>query len=238
MAEKLASHALVTGSNRGIGLEWVRQLAPRVERLYAACRHPDTATELNALAQAHPETVRIVPLDVADPESIEHARDWVADATGALDLLINNAGVDGGAGHDRFENVSMETLVHTFQVNAAGPHLLARAFSDLLNAASEAAVINVTSQLGSISNTSGGTWHSYKMSKAALNMATRLQAGALEDSVIAVALHPGWVQTDMGGPNARITPQESVAGMIDVIASLGPDDDGAFRTFDGGSLPW
>mgnify|MGYP006273717863 CR=1 FL=1 len=233
-----ASHVLVTGANRGIGLEWIRQLAPRTDRLYATCRHPDAATKLNALTQAHPDTVRIVPLDVADPESIAQAAALVADETDALDLLINNAGVDGGAGQDGFANTNMETLVNTFRINTAGPHLMTQAFADLLQAAPEATVVNITSQLGSIANTQGGTWQSYKISKAALNMATRLQAGSLGDSVTVVAMHPGWVQTDMGGPNARVTPQDAVAGMMEVIDALGPEDHGAFRTFDGGSLPW
>jgi NAD(P)-dependent dehydrogenase (short-subunit alcohol dehydrogenase family) len=99
--------------------------------------------------------------------------------------------------------------------------------------------VNVTSQLGSIANTSGGSWHSYKASKAALNMCTRLQSGALKgDDVIVVSMHPGWVRTDMGGSNARLSVGESVTGMVDVIADLTPADSGRFLSYDGDELPW
>jgi NAD(P)-dependent dehydrogenase (short-subunit alcohol dehydrogenase family) len=162
----------------------------------------------------------------------------VGDDTEALHVLINNAGVSGGNGKDTFEAATLDRLTRTFQVNAAGPHLMAQAFADLLETASEAAVLNVTSQLGSIAHTNGGTWQSYKMSKAALNMATRLQAGALDAHVTVVALHPGWVQTDMGGPNARVSPEDSVAGMVEVLVSLDASHNGAFLTFEGDTLPW
>jgi len=237
MADLIASHALVTGSNRGIGLEFIRQLAPRAKRLYATCRRPEGATELSALAEAHPDTVAIVPLDVADPDSIATARELIDRDTDALDLLINNAGVNGGGSSDRFGTVDAETMTHTLRVNAVGPHLMAQAFADLLEAAHGARIVNITSQLGSIANTNGGTWQSYKASKAALNMCTRLQHGAL-DGVTVVSMHPGWVQTDMGGSEARLTPEESVAGMVDVIDGLTADDGGRFLTHDGGELPW
>jgi len=242
MSERIASHALLTGANRGIGLEWTRQLAPRVDRLFATCRRPGEAHDLNDLANAHPDTVEVFALDVTDPDAIEAAADRVRAATGALDLLINNAGINGGGTGDRFGTVDPETMMDVLRVNTAGPHLMTQAFADLLRAGgtgTDSIVVNVTSQLGSIANTNGGGWHSYKASKAALNMCTRLQAGALEgDGVIVVSMHPGWVRTDMGGSNARLSTEESVTGMLDVIADLTPADSGRFLSYDGRELPW
>ncbi len=242
MPDPIASHVLVTGSNRGLGLEFVRQLVPRAERVYATCRKPEAAAALSALAEAHGDTLRIAPLNVADPSSIETARELVGRDTEALDLLINNAGINGGGRADRFGTVDAETMMRVLRVNTVGPHLMVQAFADLLAAASDpqgAKVINLTSQLGSIANTSGGTWQSYKVSKAGLNMCTRLQAAELtEEGITAVSMHPGWVQTDMGGPDARLTPEESVAGMLGVIEDLTPDHAGRFLTHDGGELPW
>ena len=179
---------------------------------------------------------------MADPDAIADAVEHVADETGALDLLINNAGINGGGTSDRFGSVEAETMMQVLRVNTVGPHLMTQAFADLLRTGAEtgrAVVVNVTSQLGSISRTSGGGWHSYKASKAALNMCTRLQAAELKgDGVIAVALHPGWVRTDMGGSNARLSTEESVAGMIEVIDDLTSEDAGRFLTYDGQELSW
>jgi NAD(P)-dependent dehydrogenase (short-subunit alcohol dehydrogenase family) len=242
MSDRIATHTLLTGANRGIGLEWTRQLADRVDRLFATCRRPGEAHELHDLADAHPDTIEVFALDVSDPEAIEAAADRVNTETDALDLLVNNAGVNGGGTGDRFGTVDQETMMDVFRVNTAGPHLMTQAFADLLRSngtADDSIVVNVTSQLGSIANTNGGGWHSYKASKAALNMCTRLQAGALKgDGVIVVSMHPGWVRTDMGGANARLSTEESVTGMLDVIADLTPDDSGRFLSFDGRDLPW
>ncbi|MFB6231063.1 MAG: SDR family oxidoreductase, partial [Salinibacter sp.] len=226
----VASSALITGANRGLGLEWVCQLAERADRLFATCRQPEEATHLRECAAAHPDTVEIFALDVAEPGAIRAAAKRVRTETGALELLVNNAGINGGGQQDRFEGVDPETMMDVFRVNAAGPHLMTKAFADLLRdgaADGRATVVNLTSQLGSIANTQSDTWHSYRASKAALNMCTRLQAAALrDDGVIAVALHPGWVRTDMGGSDARLSPEESVAGMIEVVADLTLEDTG------------
>ena len=242
MPEFSVPTALVTGANRGIGLEWSRHLAGPVEQLVVTCRRPDEADALARLAEAYPETIEVFALDVSEPAAIERAAARVRDQAGRLDLLVNNAGVNGGGKDDRFAEVDPETMMEVFRVNAAGPHLLAQAFAELLRAGATqtpAVIVNVTSQLGSIAHTQRDAWNSYKASKAALNMCTRLQAAALrDDGVIAVALHPGWVRTDMGGANARLSPEESVSGMIDVVANLSLDDTGRFLTYDGRELPW
>lgn len=241
MSERIAHHALLTGANRGLGLEWTRQLANRVDRLFATCRRPGDAPDLAELATAHPDTIAVFALDVAEPEAIETAVERVSSEAGSLDLLVNNAGINGGGTSDRFGSVDQNTMMDVLRVNTAGPHLLTQACADLLRAGAankEAIVVNVTSQLGSITNTSGGSWHSYKASKAALNMCTRLQAGALSEEAIVVSMHPGWVRTDMGGSNARLSPEASVTGMLNVISDLTPDDSGRFLSHDGRELPW
>ena len=237
------STVLVTGANRGLGLEWIRQLAGTVDRLYAPCRRPDEAEDLRDLAGAHPDTVDVFALDVADPEAIDAAAARVRDEAGALDLLVNNAGISGGATADRFGAVDAERMTEVLRVNTVGPHLMTQAFADLLaagaGAGERAVVVNVTSQLGSIARTSGGGWHSYKASKAALNMCTRLQAAELKgDGVVVVALHPGWVRTDMGGSNARLSPEDAVRGMRAVVSDLTMDEAGQFLAYDGTELPW
>ncbi len=231
---------LVTGANRGLGLELTRQLTARGTRVFATCRNPDDAGDLRALSEECAGRVEIIRLDVAEPASIEDAVAEVKKKTDRLDLLISSAGVDGGAGEDRFGRLEMERMMRTFRTNAAGPALLAQAALALLEAAQEAKLVHVTSELGSIANVRGaGAWRSYRMSKAALNMLTRCLAHDLKPhGVLAVALHPGWVQTDMGGKNAAITPEESVAGMLRVIDGLGEKERGAFLAWDGSWLPW
>jgi NAD(P)-dependent dehydrogenase (short-subunit alcohol dehydrogenase family) len=220
----------------------VRQLAGPVDSVFATCRRPDEADALAALADGHPDTIDVFALDVADPDAIQAAVERVRAETGALDLLINNAGLSGGGQQDRFAEVDPGTMMDVFRVNAAGPHLMVKAFADLLRregAKDFSTVVNLTSQLGSIASTQRDAWNSYKASKAALNMCTRLQAAALrDDGVIAVALHPGWVRTDMGGSNARLSPEESVAGMIEVVGDLTLNNTGRFFTYDGRELPW
>jgi len=230
--------SLVTGANRGLGLEFVRQLLARGDRVVATCRHPGKATALNALAGEHPGRLHVLPLDVADPRAIaELQRELLllADDGDRLDLLVNGAGVLHSG--ERFGSVSAINLDDSFRTNAMGPFLLTQALAPRL--ADGASVANITSQLGSIANTTRFGTPSYDISKAAQNMATALLAAALrERGIVVIALHPGWVQTDMGGAGATVTPQDSVAGLLRVIGGLKPADSGRFLDWRGASLPW
>ena len=230
--------SLVTGANRGLGLEFVRQLLARGDRVVATCRHPGKATALNALAGEHPGRLHVLPLDVADPRAIaELQRELLllADDGERLDLLVNGAGVLHSG--ERFGSVSAVNLDDSFRTNAMGPFLLTQALATRL--ADGARVANITSQLGSIANTTRFGTPSYDISKAAQNMATALLAAALrERGILVVALHPGWVQTDMGGAGATVTPQDSVAGLLRVIDRLKAADSGRFLDWRGQSLPW
>ncbi|WP_166211293.1 SDR family oxidoreductase [Cognatiluteimonas telluris] len=231
-------HALVTGANRGLGLEFVRQLLARGDRIVATCRQPGKATALNALAGDHPGRLHVLPLDVADPRAIaELVRELaLLDDDGArIDLLVNGAGVLHSG--ERFGSVGADNLLDSFRTNAMGPFLLAQALAPRLR--DGARIANITSQLGSIANTTRFGTPSYDISKAAQNMATALLAAALRERGIAViALHPGWVQTDMGGAGATVTPEQSVSGLLRVIGALKPSDSGHFLDWQGEALPW
>jgi len=234
-----SQRSFVTGANRGLGLEFVRQLLARGDRVVATCRHPGKATTLNALAGEHPGRLHVLPLDVADPRAIaEVARELLLlddDAGDHIDLLVNGAGVLHSG--ERFGSVGAVNLDDSFRTNAMGPFLLTQALAPRL--ADGARVANITSQLGSIANTTRFGTPSYNISKAAQNMATALLAAALrERGIVVVALHPGWVQTDMGGAGATVTPTESVNGLLRVIGGLKPSDGGRFLDWRGQSLPW
>lgn len=235
-----SQRSLVTGANRGLGLEFVRQLLARGDRVVATCRHPGKATALNALVGEHPGRLHLLPLDVADPRAIaELVRELLLldndDASDRIDLLVNGAGVLHSG--ERFGKVTAVNLEDSFRTNAMGPFLLTQALAPRL--ADDARVANITSQLGSIANTTRFGTPSYDISKAAQNMATALLTAALRDrGIIVVALHPGWVQTDMGGAEATVTPTDSVAGLLRVLSKLRIEDSGTFLDWRGQPLPW
>jgi NAD(P)-dependent dehydrogenase (short-subunit alcohol dehydrogenase family) len=222
---------LITGANRGLGLEFARQLSTRKDdiRILATARDPEKAADLARLVHD------VIPLDVADPASIDRLPDHVNDRP--IDVLINNAGVSSNS-------KSLETLdpadLHTcFAINSIGPMLVTRTLLKNLRAGQRKTVFNITSQLGSIANNKGGSSYGYRASKAALNMMTVSLASELrKDGFTCVVAHPGWVQTDMGGPNAPLKPDESIAALLKLIDGLKPEDTGKFFNYDGKTLPW
>ncbi|MEO7477911.1 MAG: SDR family oxidoreductase [Lysobacteraceae bacterium] len=228
---------LVTGANRGLGLEFTRQLLARGDRVIAACRQPKRATVLNELARTHSGQLHLRPVDMSDPSSVAALARETARLFDGLDLLINNAGmlVSG----ERFGSVTADALKASLHVNAAGPFLLTQALAAALTKGNAPVVANLSSQLGSIANTDSFHTPSYAISKAALNMATVLLARALkDDGVRVVALHPGWVKTDMGGTGATLAIPESVTWLLMTIYGLKPSDSGCFIDYRGQPLPW
>lgn len=231
----MAKHCLVTGANRGIGLEFVRQLLARGDRVVATCRQPGKATALNALAGEYPGRLRVLPLDVASEKSRAELVRELPLVCERIDLLINNAGVLHSG--ERFGHLSAAHLDDSFRTNASGPLLLTEALAPTLS--DGGTVANVSSTLGSIANTGQFGTPSYNISKAAQNMATVLLAHALRDRGIKVlALHPGWVQTEMGGDGAQITATASVTGLLQVLDGLTLDDSGRFLDWQGQVQPW
>ena len=231
-------HCLVTGANRGLGLEFARQLLARGERVVATCRHPGKATAQNELAGEHPGRLHVLPLDVAAPRSIAelaHELPLLADGALSLRLLVNCAGVLHSG--ERFGALEPAVLEDSFRTNAMGPLLVTQALAERL--ADGAKVANVSSVLGSIASLARFGSPSYDISKAAQNMATALLAKALAPrGIVVLALHPGWAQTGMGGDNATVPAADSVAGLLRVVDDAGVADSGSFRDWRGETLPW
>lgn len=230
-------HFLITGANRGIGLELTQQLLAREEHVIATCRHPQRATELQQWQQLYGSRLTLVPLDVSDPVSIAASYDVVCQTTDALDVLINNAGI--GSGMEPLGTVTQETMLTTYKVNAAGPILIAQQYLELLKAGRGKKIVNITTGISSLSMRDTGGMYSYTASKAALNMHTKnLSIDVAEWGIIAIVLDPGWVKTDMGGPNAWITPEESVNGILQVVDHLTLEDTGKFFHYSGTEIAW
>jgi len=244
---------LVTGCNRGIGLELVRQLldSPKpLAHLFATYRDPGTAQELLDLAKDNPN-LHPLQLDVTDTVAFPAAVSQVASTVGdaGLNVVINNAGM---MPKEDLDSVTPEDMLQGFQVNCVAPLFLSRALLPLLKIAAQrnpnakaierAALIQMSTLLGSIAmvpETSSIKRYSYRCSKAALNMAMKSMAVDLEASgVLTLAIHPGWVKTDMGGPDALITTQTSVKAMLETLNDVTEKDHGSFITFDNKPLPW
>jgi NAD(P)-dependent dehydrogenase (short-subunit alcohol dehydrogenase family) len=219
---------LVTGANRGIGLAFVRELAARGQRVIGTARKPAAAGDLRATG------ARVEELDVADPASIERLA--AAIGTEAIDVLIHNAGRGDGA--NSVAEITADEIEAFFRVNSRGPMLLTRALLPHLERGGRKTVVGITSGLASIAHSNGG-WYGYRASKAALNMFVRTLAGELADKrYLCVVLSPGWVQTDMGGAGAPLSPEKSVRGMLDVIDRLTPRESGGFLDYRGQEQPW
>lgn len=233
---------LVTGANRGLGLEFVRQYAEEGWQVEAACR--TDAGDLSALAADHAPRLRVWQLDVAAPESVAAL---AAKLRGQpIDLLLNNAGylgrvpfAAGGIKHQQFGSSDYADWEQTFRVNVLGPMRMAEAFLDNVEAGSGRCIVTLTSIVGSITlNTQGGLYP-YRASKAAVNAVMKSMAIDLRKRGIkAVAIHPGWARTEMGGPSADIDPADSVRGMRQVIAGLRDEQLGQVLTWDGSVLPY
>ncbi|THD80999.1 MAG: SDR family oxidoreductase [Phenylobacterium sp.] len=226
---------LVTGANRGIGLEFVRQYAGEGAEVLACCRDPAGAGELAALAAARGGRVRVLALDVADAGSIAALK--AALDGQAIDILVNNAGISGPR-RQSADEIDGEGWLETFRVNTLAPVLVAQALHANLKAGTEKKLAAITSQLGSIAGNSGGRY-AYRSSKAALNDVMRgLSRDWAGEGILVGIYHPGWVQTDMGGAGAPVTPAQSVRGLRQRIAELTPAISGAFRDYAGAPLPW
>jgi NAD(P)-dependent dehydrogenase (short-subunit alcohol dehydrogenase family) len=229
------STVLVTGANRGIGLELVRLLLERGDTVFAACRDPDRAADLQALAQSS-LALTVLAIDVTDPASISAA---VAQVDGApLDILINNAGIIGPK-RQSSTDMDFDGWLETFSVNTLGPLRVLQAFLPNLSLRDQAYVLTVTSRMGSLTASPGTDRIAYRSSKAALNRAMQAVAGDLKMRNIAVSVaHPGWVRTDMGGSSADIRPADSAAGLLHVIDRMTISKSPRFFNYDGSDISW
>lgn len=226
---------LVTGVNRGLGLEFIKQYVAAGWDVIGTCRNVAAAAEALALADAS-DNLTLYPLDVSNAAAV------VALATElqgkAIDVLILNAGVMGRKSINLGE-LDAEEFQQVLNVNVVAPALCLQAFREHVAASDRKLVIGIGSVLGSVASNSDGGLYSYRSSKAGLNAVMRSASHDLRaQGVIAIAMHPGWVITDMGGKDAMIDTQESISGMRQVIDGLKPEDSGRFFTYSGEELPW
>jgi NAD(P)-dependent dehydrogenase (short-subunit alcohol dehydrogenase family) len=225
----MSQTVLVTGANRGLGLEFVRQLQARGDSVIATARDTQGAQELRDTG------ARVETLDAGDPASIAALCEALGDQP--IDLLLNNAGM--GVGGRSFPEEDFDEVETFFRVNSLGPMRVTQGLLPNLRAGQGKTVVHVTSKMGSIEdNTSGGAY-GYRASKAALNMLYKSMAIDLRrEGVHAVVLHPGWVATAMGGSAAPLTVEDSVRGMLAVIDGLKDSDSGRFFDYSGAEIPW
>jgi NAD(P)-dependent dehydrogenase (short-subunit alcohol dehydrogenase family) len=226
---------LITGANRGLGLEFVTQYAKDGWRVLACCRDPGKAKELNALAGKKGSRVTVHALDVSDFGAIDALSRAMPGES--IDVLLNNAGVYGS--REGFGKVEYEVWARTLRVNAMAPLKMCEAFVEQVARSEKRLIVNISSLMGSIKDNESGGSYAYRSSKAALNMVTMSLAHDLRPrGISAIVLHPGWVATDMGGPEAPTKTTESVSGMRAVIGGTTPADSGSFHDWEGDVLPW
>jgi len=218
---------LITGANRGLGLEFVRQYAADGWRVIGTVRDPLSG---RAASDAGAE---VYVADVSDPNSIQRLKGGLGDLE--LDIVLNNAGIYGEK--QSFGAVDADAFMKTIRTNTLGPLKMAEAFAG--NLVGRKIIASVSSLMGSIAENTSGNWYGYRASKAALNMVMKgLSLDLKEQGVTAIALSPGWVRTDMGGPDAPLDAPTAVAGMRAVLAKVSLNDSGKFFHFDGRELPW
>ena len=233
-------HILITGSNRGVGLALVKEYLNRGNvHIFAACRNPNSATDLQSLQEQNSGSVTLVKLDINKAEEIKNAVGQVSAHISKLDLLINNAGIyprtpeNTSLGHLDYDELS-----HVITTNSVSPVMVTQAFADLLKNGDNARVVMISSQMGSITRAGSGGM-SYRMSKASLNMAAKVLSSMLHhDGVTVITTHPGHVSTDMGGASAPVSPAQSARGLADVIDSLTLSQSGKFFNYTGEEMPW
>ena len=224
---------LITGTNRGIGLEFTRQYATDGWNVIACCRDPNSATALQALANGY-QNIQIVALDLADFVQIDAVALQLKNYK--IDVLLNNAGVypDSSLG-----DIDYDDWAAAFKINTMAPLKIAEAFMPHVVASQLKKIATLSSKMGSIDDNSGGGSYIYRSSKTAINMVMKSLAIDIKPyDVAVVTLHPGWVQTDMGGPNGLINTQTSVAGLRKVITNLSLSNSGKFIAYDGKEIAW
>lgn len=230
----------ITGATRGLGLEMVRQYAQQEHvHIFATYRNEHHAYALQSLAEQYAPHIDLVPLDVADEQSIHNIIHHIENKTNGLDILINNAAINPQDDTQSIGNLSMDSFLQVLRVNTIAPALIVQTLLPLLKKGHQPRIVNISSDMGSIEHRSYGGYHAYCTSKAALNMISRgLAADLAPYHIIVISLDPGWVQTDMGGQNAPLTPHESIAGMIKVVDELTMRQSGSYINYRGKALPW
>ena len=230
------NHILITGANRGIGLEFCRQYLDLGWRVSAVCRQPASADELQALHQQYPAQLTLLAADITSDSQCQALAAQLADTP--IDVLLNNAGIYGPKGAPLGE-LNAEDFSAVLATNTVAPILFSQRLLGNLQAGHQKKLVFVSSKMASIADNSSGGSYYYRAAKCALNAAATSFARDTESlGIHTLICHPGWVQTDMGGPNALITTQTSVSGLIAQIDALSADTSGRFVNFDGQTIPW
>ncbi|MEM7111693.1 MAG: SDR family oxidoreductase [Chloroflexota bacterium] len=229
---------LITGANRGLGWAMVQQLAQTDGIVFAGCRSPQSSADLQALA-AKNDNIYMVQLDVADENSVMAAAKVIAAETEKIDVLINNAGIK--LDEKDLQDITVENVQKTMNVNVVGPLLMAKHFVGLLKRSNQARLVNISGRLASLLLLEHQSWgsYTYNASKAAMNVTTRMMAHELKPiGICVVAVHPGWMQTDMGGAAADLEPSVAAESVLALTANLTLADTNKFLVYNGEEHPW
>lgn len=249
-----SAKALIQGASRGIGFELTRQLltSTKVDTVFATCRNPDTAADLQDLARLHGERLQVLALDVSSEASVVSAASVVVGRIASLDLLVNCAGVlhepSGMRPERRLADVEVNAFIHSMYVNALGPLLVAKHFEPLFRLPKRAIYASISARVGSIGDNRLGGWYAYRASKAAQNMNTRnlsIELRRRARGIVCVALHPGTVDTALSQPfqgklpkHKLFTVTEAASKLLSVIDLLNTESNGRFYAWDGTEIPW
>lgn len=227
---------LITGANRGLGLELCRQFLNEGWQVHAACRNPNNATRLSVLADKFPEQLKTYTLDVSNAEQITALKTQLGDTK--IDILFNNAGVYAGESGN-FGETDTQVWLDAFNINVISPMKIIEAFVDNVADSEHKIIASMSSKMGSIADNSSGGGYAYRSTKAALNMVMTSVAHDLKTRGIgSIILHPGWVRTDMGGPNGELSVEESATSLRITLTNATREDNGKFFDIDGSIIPW
>jgi len=227
---------LITGINRGIGLELTRQYLEEGWSVLGCSRHVHESNELNILKKQYSTLLTLAALDVRDEKQIQSLADeW---RLKSIDILFNNAGIYGPE-HVKLGSLNAKDWQEVFLVNSISPLLIAQAFAPHVAMSQKKIIAAMSSLMGSIADNFSGQYYYYRSSKTALNAAMKsLSIDLQSQKIVSVVFHPGWVQTDMGGPNAPLPVSESVTGIRQVLSQITLADSGKFLSYRGDELPW
>ena len=239
----MMQRAMVTGANRGLGLEYCKGLLSHGWAVNACCRLPDQAGELKALRETAGDQLQIYQLDVTKHESVDHLAAQMGQKP--IDLLINNAGTYGpeaavpGQAYQSVEFMDYEIWRDILEVNVLSLFKVTTRFLGAVASSQRKLIMNLSSDLASIANNTRGQSHAYRTSKAAVNMLTRsLAIEMATQGITVISMAPGWCTTDMGGPEGQVDPKQSIADQMKVIKHLGPADSGRFIDRFGEDVAW
>ena len=226
---------LITGANRGIGLELTDQFAQDEWQVLACCRNPADAGQLQALSERFP-SIELHALDVTNYQQMAALADQLGHRP--IDILLSNAGIYGSKSAG-FGEINAQEWRQVLEVNTIAPLMLVQAFVEQVAASQQKLVAVMSSKVGSIADNSSGGSYMYRSSKTAVNQVVKsLSIDLAERGISVISLHPGWVQTEMGGPNAEISTDQSVSGLKSILQSAGPAQSGQFIEYDGSGIPW